>query len=169
MDKRLIKKIAEGINNGEKVDSTIETKKHIETVKEYCKNFALELIVRSMNHDKSKLGDIEKPLFDEYTPKLKNSTYGSEEYKKFLEELKPALNHHYENNSHHPEHYSNGIQGMDLFDLVEMFFDWKAASKRHEDGNLLKSIDINKERFNMSDDLVAIFKNTENRIIEKNK
>ena len=169
MDKRLIKKIAEEIHNGEKVDSTIETKKHIDTVKEYCKNFALELITRTMNHDKSKLGDIEKPLFDEYTPKLKNSTYGSEEYKKFLEELKPALDHHYENNSHHPEHYDNGIQGMDLFDLVEMFFDWKAASKRHEDGNLLKSIDINKDRFNMSDDLVAIFKNTENRMKEKNK
>ena len=169
MDKRLIKKIAEEINNGEKVDSTIETKKHIETVIGYCKNFALELIERVVNHDKSKLGDIEKPLFDEYTPKLKNSTYGSKEYKKFLEELKPALNHHYENNSHHPEHYDNGIQGMDLFDLVEMFFDWKAASKRHEDGNLLKSIDINKDRFNMSDDLVAIFKNTENRMEKKNK
>lgn len=146
------------------MDSTIETKKHIETVKEYCKNFASELIIRVMNHDKSKLGNIEKPLFDEYTPKLKNSTYGSEEYKKFLEELKPALNHHYENNSHHPEFYSNGIQGMDLFDLVEMFFDWKAASERHDNGNLLKSIDINKKRFNMSNDLVAIFKNTENRL-----
>ena len=151
------------------MDSTKETKKHIKTVIKYCKNFAKQLITRVMNHDKSKLGDIEKPLFDEYTSKLKNSTYGSEEYKNFLEELKPALNHHYENNSHHPEYYSNGIQGMDLFDLVEMFFDWKAASERHDNGNLLKSIDINKKRFNMSDDLVAIFKNTENRLNKMEK
>lgn len=151
------------------MDSTKETKKHIKTVIKYCKNFTKQLITRVMNHDKSKLGDIEKPLFDEYTSKLKNSTYGSEEYKNFLEQLKPALNHHYKNNSHHPEYYSNGIQGMDLFDLVEMFFDWKAASERHDNGNLLKSIDINKKRFNMSDDLVCIFKNTENRMKEMEK
>ena len=49
---------------------------------------------------------------------------------------------------------------MNLVDLVEMFCDWKASSMRHIDGNLLKSIDINASRFNMSSQLKQIFINT---------
>lgn len=159
MNKFLIK-VAEEMKKSNKIDSTIETNKHIAKVVKYCTDFAFKLIDKALKHDKSKLEKFEKELFDEYTPKLKNSTYGSSEYQSFLKELKPALDHHYKNNSHHPEYYENGIKGMNLFDLVEMFFDWKAASERHDDGDLIKSIDINKKRFNMSDDLVAIFKNT---------
>jgi hypothetical protein len=102
----------------------------------------------------------EKELFDEFTPKLAGSTYGSDEYKEMLKGLKPALDHHYLYNSHHPEHYDNGIDGMNLLDLVEMFYDWKAASERHKNGDILKSIEINKIRFNMSDQLVSILNNT---------
>ncbi len=49
---------------------------------------------------------------------------------------------------------------MDLMDVVEMFCDWKAATMRHNDGDIRKSIEINQKRFNMSDDLMEIFKNT---------
>jgi hypothetical protein len=94
------------------------------------------------------------------TPLLSKSTYGSAEYKEFLSQLKPALNHHYAHNRHHPEHFENGIKGMNILDLVEMFFDWVAAAERHENGDILRSIDINAERFNMSGDLVSIFKNS---------
>ena len=61
---------------------------------------------------------------------------------------------------YHPEHFSNGIQGMNLVDLIEMFCDWVSATERHDNGDIYKSININKERFNYSDDLVSIFKNT---------
>lgn len=122
-----------------------------------------ELLQRATVHDNSKLQSPEKELFDEFTPKLKNCTYGSDEYKEFLKGLKTALDHHYANNSHHPEHYPNGINGFDLFDLVEMFFDWKAASERHADGDIFKSIEINKERFGLSEQLAEILKNTATR------
>lgn len=49
---------------------------------------------------------------------------------------------------------------MTLLDLVEMFCDWKASSERTANGDLEKSIDYAKNRFNMSDDIVEIFKNT---------
>lgn len=90
-------------------------------------------------------------------------TYGSDEYKKCLQAIKPALDHHYANNSHHPEHYKQGIDDMDLLDLVEMLADWKAASERHNDGNILKSIEINGKRFEMSPQLIRIFENTAKR------
>jgi hypothetical protein len=123
-----------------------------------------ELTVRAQNHDNSKLEKPEKELFDEYTPKLKNCTYGSDEYKGYLKGLGEALKHHYKFNSHHPEHYENGINGFDVFDLIEMIFDWKAATERHNDGDIRKSIDINKKRFEMSDQLCEIIENTVNNM-----
>lgn len=143
-----------------KYDSTADTLKHIKRVSVLLNEAAARLMHRANVHDNSKLYDPEKELFDEYTPKLANCEYGSEEYQQFLIGLKPALDHHYAKNSHHPEHYPNGIDGMDLFDVIEMFFDWKAASERHATGNIEKSIEINKDRFKMSDQLVNIFKNT---------
>jgi hypothetical protein len=98
--------------------------------------------------------------FDEYTPKLAGCTYGSDEYKQFLKELKVALNHHYSIGRHHPEHFENGIRGMNLVDLVEMICDWYAATKRHNDGDMMKSIAMNQERFGYSDDIKALLENT---------
>lgn len=145
-------------------DSKADTLLHIKRVAELLTQASIELINRANVHDNSKLESPEKEMFDELTPKLKDCTYGSEEYKGYLKELKVALDNHYSKNSHHPEHYENGINGFDLFDLIEMFFDWKAATERHADGNIFKSLDINQERFNISDQLKQIMQNTAIRL-----
>lgn len=147
-----------------KYDSKTDTLLHIKRVAQLMTEASCELIRRANVHDNSKLESPEKEFFDEYTPKLKDSTYGSDEYKGFLKELKVGLDHHYANNSHHPEHYQNGVNGFDLFDLIEMFFDWKAAGERHADGNIFKSIEINKSRFAISEQLCEIMKNTAERL-----
>ena len=69
---------------------------------------------------------------------------------------------HYQNNSHHPEHFIDGINGMNLIDLTEMFLVCAAATERHKNDNIHKSIDYNKERFDLPDALVNIFHNTAN-------
>lgn len=147
-------------------DSAVDTLKHIKRVNQLLVTFAQELLRRAQVHDDSKLQSPEKELFDEYTPKLAGVTYGSAEYKEFLKELKVALDHHYKHNSHHPEHYENGIDGFDLFDLVEMLMDWKAATERHNDGDILKSLEINENRFNINPQLVNILRNTINRFLK---
>ena len=121
---------------------------------------ALEIDSRGDIHDKSKLEEPEFEVFCEYTAKLATSTYGSEEYKTFLKEMKPALDHHYQNNRHHPEHFENGIDGMNIIDLIEMLCDWKAATMRHNDGDIRKSIELNTERFNLSPQLKNILLNS---------
>lgn len=157
-----------------------ETKKHIDAVSknindfikdiekieanEKLKKLIEELKLRAKNHDKSKLEDIELPYFVEFTPKLENCTYGSDEYKEFLKGLKPALDHHYSVNSHHPECHKNGINNMSIADIIEMYCDWSAAVKRHKDGNILKSININKTRFKICDQLVTILENSANNL-----
>ena len=144
----------------EKYDSYQDTLDHVHKVQKCLNLFAECLKQRARVHDQSKFEEPEKSKFDEVTPKLKNLTYGSQEYKESLEELKEALQHHYENNSHHPEYYENGVYGMDLLDLVEMFWDWYAASTRHNDGDIYKSIEINEERFEITDQLKQILFNT---------
>jgi len=142
------------------MDSTGDTTRHIGRVREILSAVAERLENRGLGHDRSKLEEPEKSAFDEFTPKLRGSTYGSMEYQGFLADMKPALDHHYEANRHHPEHFSAGISGMTLIDLVEMLADWKAASERHSAGDVLKSIEINARRFEIVNQLREILTNT---------
>lgn len=141
-------------------DSRPETYEHIARVRGLLLEAAGDLLRRGHEHDSSKLVDPEREAFDRMTPALKTLTYGSNEYKAALTELGPALAHHYARNSHHPEHYENGVRGMSLLDLVEMLCDWKAATERHTNGDLGKSIEINQGRFGFGDELRQILENT---------
>ena len=149
-----------------------ETLKHIRKVGVKLLHVIAILSGRAVNHDKTKLQDPEFPIFCEYTPKLRDTTYGSDEYKTYLKEMKVALDHHYEVARHHPEHFSNGVNDMDLIDIMEMFCDWWAATERHADGDIIESIEKNKERFGLSNQLCKILRNTVhnlNRDLEERK
>lgn len=143
-----------------KQTSVFKTLRHIETVRNYINTVIKELLIRGEQHDQSKLDSPEVELFDKYTTELKGLTYASPEYKETMKKLKPALDHHYANNKHHPDHYANGIKDMTLIDLVEMLCDWKASSMRATDGNILKSIEINQKRFKFTKELKQILENT---------
>jgi hypothetical protein len=137
-----------------------QTQAHINEVQRLIHIVVAHMLKLAEQHDRSKFSEAEAPIFDEFTENLKGTTYGSPEYEAYLEAMKPALDHHYQVNRHHPEHFLNGINGMSLFDLLEMFVDWYAASKRHADGNIWKSIEKNVKRFNLSPQLMAILENT---------
>jgi hypothetical protein len=137
-----------------------ETIAHINQVAVLLLDAAGELGVRATSHDRSKFSPEEREIFERVTPKLKTLIYGSDEYKESLAELGPALKHHYEANRHHPEHFEDGIVGMNLYDIVEMVCDWMAAVKRMKDGDIDKSLEINRKRFGIDDQLYAIIKNT---------
>lgn len=137
-----------------------ETLAHIWEVSRNLGYFATELISRAAAHDKSKLEEPELSGFAAVTEKLGKLEYGSKEYNDNLAELKPILEHHYSRNRHHPQHWLNGVSDMTLVDLIEMFCDWAAGTKRNLNGNLRESIEINSSRFKMSPQLKAIFENT---------
>lgn len=167
-----------------------ETWEHIDNVMRLLARMQFELSRRMFTHDRSKLSAPEVDTFTKFTPKLKGSTYGSHEYNQFLVDMKPALDHHYAHNRHHPEHLGkyfecNGcfkkygefpnrcyvcgysqytkkatVNQMNLIDILEMLCDWKAASMRHDDGDINRSIEINAKRFDLSTQLISILKNT---------
>ena len=138
----------------------VETMKHIDLVRKNIRFFTDKLTTRGVEHDKFKLENPELDIFTEYTPKLSEATYGSEEYNNFLKAMGVALQHHYANSRHHPEHFERGINDMNLIDIVEMFCDWQAASARELDGYLLRSTEVNAERFGCGGHLAQISINT---------
>lgn len=144
----------------EELETVVQTREHIDLIRLFLREMAVELLKRGETHDRSKLDRAEVDTFTLYTHRLKGMTYNSDEYKQCLAEMAPALKHHYGHNRHHPEHYEKGLEGMTLIDLLEMFIDWKASVRRHADGDLARSIQVNRERFGMSDQLVTIFENT---------
>lgn len=138
----------------------IDLVNHCELVNKFCKKVAIDLIKRGDRHDVSKIGEEEFDLFKEFTPLLKGLTYGSPEYIATMEKLRPAIEHHYKANRHHPEFFPDKIKGMNLIDIIEMFCDWYSATKRHADGDIFRSIEINQKRFGYSDDFKQILLNT---------
>jgi len=130
-----------------------ETVKHKWHVHRFIWKTCVALLKRSFVHDLSKFSSAEAELFADVTAQLSNTSYGSDDYYKQLKRLKPALDHHYQHNTHHPEHFEGGLPEMEILDVIEMLCDWKAASLRHNDGDVESSIEHNKSRFGYTEGL----------------
>ena len=136
------------------------TAAHIRRVGELLTDVTADLNKRAVVHDASKWSPEEWPAFEAATPQLTGLTYGSDEYKAALASIKPALANHYALNTHHPECHPMGVDGMTLLDLMEMLCDWKAATERHNDGSIAKSIEHNTLRFQIAPELAQVLRNT---------
>lgn len=132
---------------------------HINRVQKWMALAITFLLARSNTHDLSKYSQDElglvmgKPAFDKYE-------YMSKEERDALAAVKDSLVHHYAHNPHHPEHHPDGIDGMSLLALLELCADWKAAGEMSPNGSFAKSLEHNRERFNLSPQLVKILENT---------
>ena len=142
------------------VDSRPSTWAHINEVQRRLMQVVVRLQERLLVHDASKLQSPEVEAFDAQEGALAATTYGSDEYRSQLHELGPALEHHYSVNDHHPDHFAGGIAEMDLIQLTEMLADWKAATMRHNDGDLMRSIVQNRDRFKYGPEIQQVLINT---------
>jgi hypothetical protein len=145
----------------DKINEHIEsTRAHIREVTANMRIVLNDIGTRMREHDTSKLNPPELDVYAGVTGKLSQVEYGSGEYKAALEELGPALKHHYEHNRHHPEHFPDGINGMNLLDLIEMLCDWMAAIERMKGGDIKKSLVINAKRFGIDAQLAGVLRRT---------
>ncbi len=167
------------MNYQEQIDAKYSTILHIHKVcenilkiseyliKNNYHNISDKLLDRSLLHDLSKLQEPEFTIFMESTKNLKNLIYGSKEYTESLKNLGDALSHHYSHNRHHPE-YHGGILHMNIIDILEMVCDWHASSKRTNSSNLEESLNIQKKRFNIPDQLFYTIVSIVQYLEEKN-
>lgn len=122
-----------------------------------------EIRLRGQTHDHSKLGPEELPRYVETIDEFDKHPFGSDGYHAAKASLGPALAHHYQHNRHHPEHFPNSIDDMNLVDVLEMLCDWKSATQNHypiRPGNMERSIQIAVEKYKISPQLAKILYNT---------
>jgi hypothetical protein len=132
---------------------------HKRRVAWYLQIAAGDLFRRATVHDNSKFSPEEFEAYEEAFPGLQRYAYGTDEFKAELKKIEPAIRHHYSVNDHHPEYFGDGINGMNLVQIMEMVFDWLAASARSKT-DFTHGLEINKARFGISDQLFEVIKNT---------
>jgi hypothetical protein len=131
---------------------------HLMRVQLHMNKIINNLLSRLVCHDSSKYNTEEISLIIGKAM-LNNTTYGSAEYNIALKSVQDGVLSHYSKNTHHPEHYVNGIVGMSLFDLLEMLADWKSAGEQNG-GDILSSLTINIDRYNIPEPIAKIISNT---------
>lgn len=152
----------------EQYDSTDDTLTHMLNIRNVMDLVIIpELQKRCDTHDLSKLGKPEKECYDKYIPKLKTEKYGTPEYMELRKNMeKDGLLHHYRENRHHPEHFKNGVNDMDLIDLLEMVCDWFAASLV-SDTTFKEGLEGNFKRQKIDKQLSGIIENTYNNYLKE--
>jgi hypothetical protein len=140
-------------------DFTNDLVDHKRRVAGYMQIVANELFRRATVHDNSKFSPEEFEPYDQAFPNFKKYAFGSEELKAVYESIQPALQHHFQENDHHPEHFAAGVNDMGLIPLIEMVCDWLAASHRSQTG-IAKGLEINKEKYHIDEQLHGIIAHT---------
>lgn len=133
---------------------------HIQTVRRELSKVIAELTRRSVCHDASKLLPDEKELLGRFGPLLDQCEFGTEAHECVAQQAADFFSLHYARNSHHPQHFANGIAGMDLFDLIEMMCDWIASSQRVNGTSVEVGLRYNITRFKIDEQLGSILRNT---------
>lgn len=133
--------------------------KHIASVQLKLEKIKLELENRCRNHDASKLQEPEHSMW-ERVDREPRYPYGSKEYQEKMDRNWFVFDQHYKNNTHHPEHFTNGVYDMDLVDIIEMLCDWISYKKNISYNEAKDTIEKQSKRFHLDDQLCSILKNT---------
>lgn len=137
------------------------TQEHIAQVVVFIERMREVLEQRKGQHDVSKMQEPELSAYAVTVPKLAGLDYGTPEHRAVLRQMKPAIKHHYAANRHHPEFHDDGVDGMNLIDVLEMICDWKAAAIRSGSPEKFReNVEKSIERFNISPQMGSVIRNT---------
>ena len=97
---------------------------HRARVHDILSSISRELVVRARAHDKSKMGS---PEYDNYEEFYENKDGTLDQRISAGRSYSMAEQLHAKANDHHPEHFEDGIAGMNIIQLVEFVADflWK--------------------------------------------
>ena len=128
---------------------------HTCSIRTNLAKIASDLICRSAVHDDKKLSDEQLVRYIARHQEIHSLKYGSPEREPVEAKYKDLLKTHHSEYRHHPEHFKNGIDDMNLVDVIEMLCDWAAAGK-DLDGSLEKS----EKEYCISPQLMKLIRNT---------
>jgi len=134
---------------------------HKFVVLKFMNNIIQDLMWRAEQHDMSKFDEQEFKTLVALIADIQKHPYGTPEHEEMRKKYAAEFAIHHSKNRHHPEHFKNGVEEMNLMDLLEMLCDWKAASMRQESGgNIENSLKIGAEKYNIPPVLLKILENT---------
>lgn len=133
--------------------------KHQKSVKRKLTFLQQELKQRADTHDLSKLEypEIKWLIEMDKEPRYK---YGTQEYFDKMKRWAKFFNHHYKENRHHPDHFSSGVEGMNLADLSEYLMDIISYYDEMHVDDAIKTIEAQQSRFKIDTQLAQVLKNT---------
>ena len=88
--------------------------------------------------------------------------YGTKEYYDKMNRWKKFFIHHYAQNRHHPDHYSNGIDDMNLIDVAEFLADIVSYYEVLQAHDGEKVLNDQEKRFQINGQLRNVLSNTLN-------
>lgn len=135
---------------------------HKRRVAGYMQSIANDLFRRAAVHDNSKFSPEEFESYDQAFPNFKKYAFGTEEMQAVYDSIRPALQHHFQANDHHVEHFEHGIDDMSLVQLIEMLCDWLAASERSKVA-FVDGLAVNKKKYFIDDQTYDVLINTVQR------
>jgi hypothetical protein len=141
-------------------DFLCDTILHVTEVQENIEQITGNLRRRGFAHDRTKFQEPEFSAFVSTRDDFKKANYGTPEYKACVDRIKPAVDHHYQNNRHHTGYHEDGINDMSLIDIIEMICDWHAASRRSPDQSEIEGLEKALSKYGISEQLQQIIVNT---------
>lgn len=133
---------------------------HVSEVQANLHDMVSDLEKRSIVHDLSKFQDPEFSVFCSTRPEFKKVNYGTPEYEAVTEKAREGVEHHHAHNRHHTAYHENGIDDMNLMDIIEMLADWRAASRRSPDLSFADSLPKAFEKYKIEPALQKTILNT---------
>lgn len=134
----------------EEIKTLLTILSHQVLVRTYLLRLAHQLEERALLHDLSKFSLDEFEGMVSLNSIARGQRLDSPGYKDTLRS--EAIKLHWSRNSHHPEYHKDGIKDMSLLDLIEMVIDWRAASETYKRTSFGESLQIQKERFKMTEE-----------------
>lgn len=137
-----------------------DTLVHMKEVAALLSQAEADLRQRGVVHDLTKLQEPEFTAFVSNTPHFKQANYGTPEYAACVERIRPAIEHHHQNNRHHTAFHPNGVADMNLMDIIEMVADWRAAARRSPDLSFKEALPRAFKKYGIDETLQKLILNT---------
>ena len=128
-------------------------------VQDKLSTVARELISRGRHHDNSTLGSPELEIYHRHFNEYRMYKFGDPRRDEVMNHMAEAIGHHFQYNDHHPEHFDNGINDMNLIQLMQFTAAIMSWSEQ-EQVDIFELLPIIRDKCGMSDQVYQLIQNT---------
>ena len=128
-------------------------------VQDKLSTVARELISRGRTHDNSALGSPEIEVYHRFFLEYQKYKIGDPRKDEVFTQMAEAIGHHFQYNDHHPEHFENGINDMDLIRLMQFTADIMSWSEQ-EQIDIFEILPMIRDKCGMTDQVYNLICNT---------